>query len=486
MKTRLGLIVLVMGILILGCLSEAQRGSGGTETGSTDPGNEDDGGSDETDETSGFHVKGQISAEGLALRVGDTQAFAVSDEVTDVFLANPATGDVACKTVEVGEDGTFDVEIPSRRFWSLFFANRRRSGHDMFLGRFRSMAMDALNPSKTEGELDLGTVTIDIASGEATSDQDHGTLLEGLGLDSDIAERFGEIDDLASRYSNPDMDDDGELDCGQTDHDFRLDYHVRYDLYENSKKVTTAGIIDRYPEEKDASTLYTMTGVYVGYPEDYSDADTGSVTFVDSDVTTSEAGFVAAGQKITSLTNNNYGNYKSFGPNIVDTSELPSGEIVYAFGEKELTFTKVLTPTLAEIKAPTGRIFPFIRFNKTSASCQSACTVSSISYKWLKKTETGWEAADEEELELLMDDDGGFISFYINNDSRRAPGFTIPNTSVSGEIEWTIDSEGATVSQSELDQVKTTQICHLGLSYDDKLGMRYFLGIDDAAGTCGK
>ncbi|MBI2083487.1 MAG: hypothetical protein HYT76_07945 [Deltaproteobacteria bacterium] len=484
--SRLLVVMLVLGLSV-GCLEQTQRG-GGTETGSTNPGNEEDTSDGDSDGTTanGFHVKGQISAQGLALESGDSQALAVSEEVTDVYLANPETGNVSCKTVEVEKDGTFDAKITAQNFWSVFFINRYRIGREMFLGRFRSSTTDAIVANKDEGELDLGTVTIDTDAGEAASDQDHEEILQGLGLESDTAEDLGDLDDLASRYSNPDVDGDGELDCGQTDHDFRLDFHVRFNTYENSKRVTVADLIDRFVDETKLTTEYDMTGVYVGYQKSFSSASKGSVTFVNSSVTTSEGGSIPAGKQTSAVTSSPYANYNQYGPNIVNTSELPSGEIVFSFGGKELTFTNVKTPTLAELKAPIGRIFPLIRFNKKDSSCQTDCTLSSISYKWMKKTAEGWTAASETELKLLVDDDGGFISFYINNDSSRAVGFTIPSSALSGDIEWKVSQATGSLSQSELDQVKTTQICHFAVSYDDKLGMRYFPGIDEASGTCGK
>jgi hypothetical protein len=59
----------------------------------------------------------------------------------------------------------------------------------------------------------------------------------------------------------------------------------------------------------------------------------------------------------------------------------------------------------------------------------------------------------------------------------------LPRTSVTGSIPWAAASlrlEGA----SPWDVVNTTtaQLCHVGLSVDDALGMRYF-SMDDAPGT---
>ncbi len=41
------------------------------------------------------------------------------------------------------------------------------------------------------------------------------------------------------------------------------------------------------------------------------------------------------------------------------------------------------------------------------------------------------------------------------------------------------------MTESDLASMTTIEICHFGLSYDDKLGMRMFEGIANAPGTCG-
>jgi hypothetical protein len=40
------------------------------------------------------------------------------------------------------------------------------------------------------------------------------------------------------------------------------------------------------------------------------------------------------------------------------------------------------------------------------------------------------------------------------------------------------------MTAAELAAMTSDQVCHLGLSYDDKLGMRMFGGIANAPGTC--
>lgn len=146
-----------------------------------------------------------------------------------------------------------------------------------------------------------------------------------------------------------------------------------------------------------------------------------------------------------------------------------------------------MTPPLSELTAPTGRIFPFIRFDRTSSSCTSGCTLSGLSYEWRKKTSTGWTSASVSELATLVEANQATAGFNVGLDtnSSQTVYFTIPATAASGTITWAAANASLSgVSEAEFLVLTTEQICHLGLSFDDTLGMRYFAGYLNAPGTC--
>jgi hypothetical protein len=92
--------------------------------------------------------------------------------------------------------------------------------------------------------------------------------------------------------------------------------------------------------------------------------------------------------------------------------------------------------------------------------------------------------ATASELNLIVGEAGGYAAFAksLDNGTARA-GFTIPPDVVSGSIPWTTARlEGMTAA--ELASMTSDEICHLGLSYDDKLGMRMFGAIANTPGTC--
>ncbi len=452
-------------------------GSGGTETGNSTDGEEGDDGTS----GGGVRVVGELSSLTVSSLVLNQES--TEGTVTDVVAVSPETGGSACDTQDIGDNGTFEIEIEEGQPWFLYFIDRSTNE---FLGQYYSedLDLDTLVPLVAEGEIDLGTLTIDGDTGLASSSLSIGNILADLGITEMVAEAIGNLDDIAGRYQNPDLDGDGTLDC-EGEQSFILDFHVRYNMLLSGTQATIDDIIDDFLDQDDTTFEYVNTGIYVAYPTSYSSEDTGSVTFVDSDVTTDEGGAIPANTATSDVTTNNFGDYNGFGPNTSSTSELPTGTIIYSFGDKTLTFSGLRAPSLAEISASEGRIFPFITFTKTDSSCTTDCTLSNVGYQWLKKTEEGWTEASTDELDLLIAGDGGNISIRVDDDENRGIGITIPKTSVSGEIEWNSSNANLSgVTDDEFEAVTTDQICHLGLSYDDQLGMRYFQGINDAPGTC--
>lgn len=462
-------------VAIAGCGSAYSTGAATSGTGS--------GGTEAS--TSAYTVSGTLSG----LTVSNSLSKATAGTVTNVMAVSPAVGTVSCKQGTVSSNGTFSIDLTGLKPWLLYFYDSSRSGSSMFLGRFASSTWDALTPGTETGSADLGTVSIDADTGTASSTTSFSDLISDFGMDSTMASFMGGLDDTLRRYSNPDMDGDGSVDCNTTDstEKFVLDFHVRFNMMLNSANATIADIITSYLSDTATTATYTGTGIYVAYPTSFSTATTGTVTFQDSAVTTAEGGVIPANTATADVTANNFSGYYGFGPNTTSTSELPSGTIIFTFGGETLTFTDVQTPSLAEITAPTGRIFPFITFVTSSAGCTSSCTLASVDYKWMKKTETGWTAASSTEVSVAVASAGGTISLRVDLDtnSSKTVQFTIPKTAISGSIPWT--SANATLSgvtASEFDALTTSQLCHLGLSYDDQLGMRYFEGIENAAGTC--
>jgi len=460
-------------------LMVACGGSSGTASSGGDSGTGGSGGTSGT----AFTVSGTLSD----TTVGTSLSKSVSGTATHIMAVSPTVGGVSCKQAAVGSGGTFSLELTGLNPWLLYFYDSSKIGSNMFMGRIFSSSWDAFTPASTTGSADLGTVTIDADTGKASSSSSHSDIMSAFGMTSALSGFMGGLDDAIRRYSNPDTDGDGSADCDTSSdtNKFVLDFHVRFDMKLNGTKATIANIIDSYLDDTTTTSSYNSTGIYVAYPTSFSSATTGSVKFQDAAVTTSEGGSIAQNTATSDVTQNSFSGYYGFGPNTTSTSELPTGTIIFTAGSKTLTFSDVQAPSLAELTAPTGRIFPFIKFVKSDSSCATSCTIASVDYKWMEKTATGWTLATTDELAILVAGDGATISIRVDNNSNTTFNITIPKTSASGSITWT--SSNATLSgvtASQFNALTTTQLCHLGLSYDDKIGMRYFQNIDDAAGTC--
>lgn len=469
----------VVGFAVAACGSSSSTGSSSSSgSGSGGSGSGDSGSS-----SSGFTVSGALSSTTVA---SISKGKSVSGTATHIMAVTPTVGGTTCKQGTIGSDGKFSVELTGLKPWLMYFYDRTRTGSGMFLGRIHSSVWDAFLPGSATGSADLGTLTIDAATGKASSSKSHSDILSAFGVTSALGGFMGKLDDAIRRYSNPDMDGDGEVDCNSNKNKFMMDFHVHFMMQLSGNNATFTDIIDNYLPDTVTAT-YSGTGIYIAYPTSFSTATTGSVKFQDTDVTTTEGGAIPKNTATSAVTENAFSGHYGFGPNTTTTSELPTGTIIFTFGGKTVTYTDVQAPTLAELTAPTGRILPFIKFVKSDSSCTSSCTLASVDYKWMKKTETGWTAADTAELEVLVAGDGANIGVRVGSDTDdgRRFEFTIPKTAASGSITWTTSNARLTgITAAEFNAVTTTQLCHLGLSYDDQIGMRYFESISNASGTC--
>lgn len=476
MKTYYLPLVLLLA-LASGC------GSSGYSSGSSSGGS--DSGSGSGDSSTAFTVKGALSSTTVT-SISKGTGKAVSGTATHIMAVSPTVGGTTCKQGTIDANGKFSIDLTGLKPWLLYFYDKSRSGRNMFLGRIISSDWDAFTPGKSTGSADFGTLTVDSSAETVSSSKSHTDILSSFSITSSLGSFMGRLDDAIRRYTNPDMDGDGEADCSSSKNKFLLDFHVRFDMKINGTTATFTNIIDSFLPDTVTAT-YNSTGIYIAYPSSFSTTTSGSVKFQDTAVTTSEGGAIPKNTTTSYVTENSFSGYYGFGPNTTSSSELPTGTIVFTIGSKTLTYSDVQAPSLSELTAPTGRVFPFIKFVKNDSTCTSDCTIASLDYKWMKKTETGWTAADTSELEVLVAGDGANagVRAYLDSNSSKVVSITIPKTSASGSITWKASNVSLTgLTEAQLNALKTSELCHLGLSYDDKIGMRYFQNIGNASGTC--
>jgi hypothetical protein len=132
--------------------------------------------------------------------------------------------------------------------------------------------------------------------------------------------------------------------------------------------------------------------------------------------------------------------------------------IAYTLGATAttLTFTNVVTRTKASLTAD-GTLSIFTRLNT------SAGAITSIDYTWMKRVSGAWLPATADEIAVTIGSAGGYIGFHVQPSWSNQVGVQIP-AQPTGTIAWTDVA------------VRPDMVCGLAVSYDDKLGLRHFIG----------
>ncbi|MDB4985980.1 MAG: hypothetical protein JWN04_1158, partial [Myxococcaceae bacterium] len=158
------------------------------------------------------------------------------------------------------------------------------------------------------------------------------------------------------------------------------------------------------------------------------------------------------------------------------TEPFPIGTYVFEVKGTALTFIDVRTHTLAELNSSDNLIIPFLKLNAVDASCSDwSCSVTGFDYRWMKHTETGWVLATAEEVALFIPQQGGFLGFQPSGDASKRLEYVIPGSPVSGTIPFALTNNiQGSVTPADIAALTAGQLCHVGVSYDDTLGMRIF------------
>lgn len=385
--------------------------------------------------------------------------------VTDVIAICPSNHEQRLGTVG---SGNFTIDIDRERPWIIVFVDRSRVGLDMIVGKFRSGVLDTLRPSLGTTSTDLGTIVFDPATStrSATAECTIGfdALLTAIGMSSATATFFGAMDDISLRYVNPDKNNNGVLDVVEGLTDVRLDFHNRYQPRVSGTPVTLTAIRNAFLPDNTAFN-YTQTGVTFeiarsafSLPSSYEFRFSNTATLADSSSLSASTFYPQS-----YIDNPLYERYQLG----IETLQPPSGQYDVRVGPTTFTFSDVVVPGLAVRE---GFILPFVRFNVRDDE-----TVSGISWKWMKKSGSVWVEASAAEVDIVVSDDGGNLGLYIDGDnltSNKTISWTLPKT-VSGTLSMST-ARLEHLSASEATAMTFGRMGHVGLSYDDTLGMRYF------------
>ncbi len=383
--------------------------------------------------------------------------------ITDVIAVNTQTHEQRLGTIS----GTsFSVDITPDVPWIIIFADRNQTGPDMIVAHFQSSVLEALRPSDP-GSANLGTVSFTdvLSSGNiaASPSISFAELLEAIGMSSGDASFFGELDGVALRYTNPDVNNNGALDVVEDLYELRLDFHNRYTPRVAGVVATMSNVGNAFlPDNTDFR--YDSTGVIFEVAKTAFSAPSSFQYQFSASATLVGGATVPANTYQTQSFSDNplYERYQFD----VETIQPPSGQYDFRIGSNTYTFSDITVPNLSLRE---GFILPFVRFNVRDDN-----TVSGISWKWMKKTSGGWTQASAAEIALVVVQTGT-VSVYIDGD----------NLTSNKNIQWSLaqDPTGtvsmgsaqlSNLTASESAAVVYSRFGHLGISYDDAFGMRYF------------
>jgi hypothetical protein len=472
-------------------MNEAGAGNNGNNGNNGTPGNDGsftqlDGGGPRIDKA--FAIYGRVGSAPGDKRVKGPGDAAVEHSVTHVMAVNPATANPVRYLSPIAADGTFAIGVDLNTPWVFVLVDSHQVGKNMIAGVFRGSAFDLDSLAATRpGMVDLGVVDVDEASGAATASTPTATLLSALGLSDAAATLLGSMDDISLRYVNPDIDGNGKIDV-QEGVSYPLDFHIRYDMTTRGSAglIPLTALRNAYADSATTDARYSLGSAiaYWANPQQF-----GTTTSADYRIRFPTAsGTFQAPPRMGSfaanvwIDNDSYF-YTSAGSNSVGisfdyTQPFPTGEYVFEVKGTALTYTNVRTHTLPELNAGADLIIPFLKLNVPDSACTGwACKVTGLDYRWMKRDGTSWVAATSEEIALVVPQHGGFLGFRPGNLPDQRLELTIPGNPATGTLSFaTPNNIQGGVSAEQIANLTIGQLCHVGVSYDDTLGMRIFQG----------
>ena len=400
--------------------------------------------------------------------------------ITHVMAVSPSAGNAERYLATVASDGTFNLALNAGKPYMIVFIaqNGTLTGPDMIVGTVKVAAngLDTL-PIAQAGAVELGDVSVTNSSStaNATVSTSVSDLLSDLGVSSSEATYIGNVDDLALRLANPDVDVNGVIDATEGK-SFGMDWHIRANTKLSGTDLKITDIENAFANEANVTLDWTLGSGYAVYPTSFDNVDYASGG---SNTLQNSGAFAASGTAITqtSYSGGTFSSSRQWGPDYaMNTQELGASDaaatFTYTLGTsgKVLKFSNVRTKTKAQLNAE-GVMLPFIKINTSSSK------ITGIGYKWMKRTGSGWSEASAAEVSLLVQDSGAYLTLYTQKGSGVEYGlsFTIPATSATGTINIG-DSGFRSTGVSNTANVALTDVCSAALSYDDKMGLRIFAG----------
>ncbi len=390
-------------------------------------------------------------------------------QVTHVVAASPGSAERI--VVEVMPDGSFDLAVSPGAQWVVTFADWTKVGMDMQVATLEANGIDAFAP-QVAGLLDMGTVAVD--KGRAHGTAAWSDVIEALGIDDATATRMGRTDNLALRYANPDVDNDGTLDALQYGHSFKLDIAGSFSLTTKGRAVTIDDLVEGTFAKPALS--YFGTTIQAAVPAAMNmNMQSGTLMFEQpfygAAATQMVAPFTPVGAphvKVGSLDGS-----AMIGVVSRAGEDVPSGAYELSFDSGQLTFSDVHVPSAASIETGRDYAVPFLHIRATDPACRFGCDIAALDVEWRTLTADGWQpvaAPSDARIDLVASLNGKRTALTTKLDDG------------ASTINWVDMPVGSTgILQSELAYVQTSEICYVALSYQSELGMKMTMQVANPA-----
>jgi hypothetical protein len=434
-------------------------------------GGPDKGGSSSSSSSSGGSgIKIAVSGK---LKIGSVSASITKDynlggttNVTHVMAVSPVDGS---KTVSaVAADGSFNLNVDVSKPWIIVFLDNTKVGTNMIIASYHSadLGLHSLPLMADSTSVSMGDVSID-PTNKAASEQagTGGSVLSSIGLSPGDASYWSKVDDVCLRYINPDVDEDGMVDALQTNAFFIQEFHLRFTPMVNSQPTNYTVLKNHFYDELDSHYTYMNagTGIRLYVPAGFNPGITMSSVPI---LTLPDSSQISTPDIVTNGLNNNLVfDYEFSDFTNSDRALHYDGTYVYDFSPApKLTFIKIKTSSTV---FDTNFIAISIRINTDSGD-----VITNVNFKWIIWDGGSWTSPTIDQLDMatVASTSGssgtrGNCMFHFTNGTSQ---FGFPVDQVSGSISQTLcNPDGRKFSEFDFNGP-------IGLSYDDKRGMRFF------------
>jgi len=363
----------------------------------------------------------------------------------------------------VAANGSFDLPLAPGYAWSISFVDSQQVGSSMVIGSLAADGVDAFLPAEP-GSVDLGNVTFGDRAHASTSTAD---LVAALGMTTAAAA----TDNLATRYANPDVDNDGVIDALEVGHDYRLDFLAKAELTAGGHVATIDDMVRGMPY---IGLAYIQTGIVVSLPPLRDAVDhrlDGAIMAFDAPYYGTSHGPTTpvspAGTAIVApeLEVGTVEGRPSLGAFARGGFDLPNGDYTVALHDQVLTFSSVEPPHANELQNDV--IVPVTQLVPTAPGCVADCSIASLHTEWMRHTSGGWNKA----AALTH---GAHVDFVRMDGSTLST--DLPATTTS-DVAW--QAMTTTMTPAQMAAMTTSQLRYVQLTYTDEVGMQVTLQISN-------